>query len=273
MNEVSGGNMLSFVASTLCCEVRENNYTTMPRVVPDQRAKFDNDELFRKLSRECEVRYTGFRDRPHDERQLRFQTECREGHADIAFIATGTNLQLSFSSNAWSDKPEDRIPTREFVDFEREPSKVHLKSQFIMNGVCVMWRGWIDLNRLDGIGSLEYDAERAEVEQTLLREQIEQYNRRLREFEERQRQYRQDQDRQAESEAEVKKANVRPMSQKDDFYPTHTDRPFVHKKFSATAYLEKAVSNNEVRMRVPVKPATVNNSIVLQNLQKNLYIL
>jgi len=27
----------------------------MPRVVPDQREKFDNDELFRKLSRESEV--------------------------------------------------------------------------------------------------------------------------------------------------------------------------------------------------------------------------
>ena len=28
---------------------------TMPRVVPDQREKFENDELFRKLSRESEV--------------------------------------------------------------------------------------------------------------------------------------------------------------------------------------------------------------------------
>jgi len=27
----------------------------MPRVVPDQREKFDNDELFRKMSRESEV--------------------------------------------------------------------------------------------------------------------------------------------------------------------------------------------------------------------------
>lgn len=30
--------------------------TTMPRVVPDQRSKFENEEFFRKLSRECEVR-------------------------------------------------------------------------------------------------------------------------------------------------------------------------------------------------------------------------
>lgn len=31
----------------------------MPRVVPDQRSKFENEEFFRKLSRECEVRRTG----------------------------------------------------------------------------------------------------------------------------------------------------------------------------------------------------------------------
>lgn len=29
----------------------------MPRVVPDQKDKFENDELFRKLSRESEVRF------------------------------------------------------------------------------------------------------------------------------------------------------------------------------------------------------------------------
>lgn len=31
----------------------------MPRVVPDQRSKFENEEFFRKLSRECEVRRVG----------------------------------------------------------------------------------------------------------------------------------------------------------------------------------------------------------------------
>lgn len=31
----------------------------MPRVVPDQRSKFENEEFFRKLSRECEVRRPG----------------------------------------------------------------------------------------------------------------------------------------------------------------------------------------------------------------------
>ena len=33
----------------------------MPRVVPDQRSKFENEEFFRKLSRECEVRQAGGR--------------------------------------------------------------------------------------------------------------------------------------------------------------------------------------------------------------------
>ncbi|KAK7500237.1 hypothetical protein BaRGS_00008460, partial [Batillaria attramentaria] len=40
-----------------------------------------------------------------------------------AFVPTGTNLQLHFSANAWSDRAEDRVPTREFVNFDREPGK------------------------------------------------------------------------------------------------------------------------------------------------------
>jgi len=57
MNEVTSDSMLSFVASTLCCEAGNTKPRIMPRVVPDQRATFENDELFRKLSRECEVSY------------------------------------------------------------------------------------------------------------------------------------------------------------------------------------------------------------------------
>lgn len=34
----------------------------------------------------------------------------------------------------------------------------------ILNGVCVIWKGWIDLHRLDGMGYLEYDEERAQVQ-------------------------------------------------------------------------------------------------------------
>ncbi|KAJ3596428.1 hypothetical protein NHX12_002835 [Muraenolepis orangiensis] len=57
--------------------------SNMPRVVPDQRSKFDNEEFFRKLSRECEIKYTGFRDRPHEERQARFQNACRDGRSEV----------------------------------------------------------------------------------------------------------------------------------------------------------------------------------------------
>lgn len=32
-----------------------------------------------------------------------------------------------------------------------------------MNGVCVIWKGWIDLHRLDGTAHLEYDEGRAQV--------------------------------------------------------------------------------------------------------------
>lgn len=41
--------------------------------------------------------------------------------------------------------------------------QVHLRSHFIMNGVCVRWKGWLDLDRLDGVGCLEYDEETAQV--------------------------------------------------------------------------------------------------------------
>ncbi|XP_029464564.1 core-binding factor subunit beta isoform X9 [Rhinatrema bivittatum] len=94
----------------------------MPRVVPDQRSKFENEEFFRKLSRECEIKYTGFRDRPHEERQARFQNACRDGRSEIAFVATGTNLSLQFFPASWQGE-QRQAPTREYVDFERETGK------------------------------------------------------------------------------------------------------------------------------------------------------
>ena len=59
----------------------------------------------------------------------------------------------------------------------------------IIDGVCIRWRGYIDLERLDGIGGLEYDEDRGRIEDAILRQQIEQYKLRMREFEERQRLY------------------------------------------------------------------------------------
>ncbi|CAL4124589.1 unnamed protein product [Meganyctiphanes norvegica] len=152
----------------------------MPRVVPDQKTKFESDELFRRLARETEqVRYTGYRDRPTEERRQKFQSQCRDGYTEIAFTSSGTNLQLSFSPTQGGYSSD--------VDFNKEPGKVHIRSRFIMNGVCVRWKGYVDLERLDGIGCLEFDEDCARVEDQQLREEIEKYKAKLREFEDKSR--------------------------------------------------------------------------------------
>uniref|UniRef100_A0A7N4P3X7 Core-binding factor subunit beta n=1 Tax=Sarcophilus harrisii TaxID=9305 RepID=A0A7N4P3X7_SARHA len=260
----------------------------MPRVVPDQKSKFENEEFFRKLSRECEVsgpaapagrggdrpgggkvwgscqtrasptswaaaaagpdsirapppgrgaagglrrappqrrpgpglprplictracasdltrdfwplcrpqiKYTGFRDRPHEERQARFQNACRDGRSEIAFVATGTNLSLQFFPASWQGE-QRQTPSREYVDLEREAGKVYLKAPMILNGVCVIWKGWIDLQRLDGMGCLEFDEERAQQEDALAQQAFEEARRRTREFEDRDRSHREEMER------------------------------------------------------------------------------
>jgi len=185
MHTMSDHSVLPFDGMGLYPQPRPRFVFKMPRVVPDQKAKFENDELFRRLSRECEVRYTGYRDRPLEERQRRFQDGCREGHTEIAFAAMGTNLQLTFGPAAGSYDSESIQ-----CDFDKERGKVHLRSHLIMNGVCVTWRGWIDLQRLDGVGCLEYDEESAAREDAQLRVQLNCYNDRLRLFDEKQRAYR-----------------------------------------------------------------------------------
>lgn len=145
----------------------------MPRVVPDQKSKFESDELFRRLSRESEVRYTGYRERAIDERRMRFINDCRKGYAELSFVASGTNLQLYFNAQP------NPYAAEQDCDFEKERNKVHLRSSFIMNGVCVRFRGWLDLDRLDGVACLEYDELRARQEDAQLCEQIESHNLRM----------------------------------------------------------------------------------------------
>lgn len=100
-----------------------------------------------------QVRYTSYRDRPHEERQNRFQMGCREGHVDIvriksivnsarrvtfffifsifysrftikqAFATTGTNLQLMFTPNMPSMTSYHQ-PTIGYCDFEKEQGMV-----------------------------------------------------------------------------------------------------------------------------------------------------
>ncbi|XP_039359161.1 core-binding factor subunit beta isoform X2 [Mauremys reevesii] len=107
-----------------------------------------------------------------------------------AFVATGTNLSLQFFPASWQGE-QRQTPTREYVDFEREAGKVYLKAPMILNGVCVIWKGWIDLQRLDGMGCLEFDEERAQ-EDALAQQAFEEARRRTREFEDRDRSHREE---------------------------------------------------------------------------------
>ncbi|XP_039280073.1 protein big brother isoform X1 [Nilaparvata lugens] len=124
MNDPSAlAGMLPFDSIGLYEQPKPRFIFKMPRVVPDQKAKFESDELFRRLSRESEVRYTGFRDRPQEERQVRFQNGCREGHTEIAFIATGTNIQLVFSPS--TNGYHISSAARE-CDFDKEHGKLRM---------------------------------------------------------------------------------------------------------------------------------------------------
>lgn len=55
----------------------------MPRVVSNQREKFENEEFFRKLNRVSEIKYTGFRDRSIEERRQKFRDGCVQGYTEI----------------------------------------------------------------------------------------------------------------------------------------------------------------------------------------------
>lgn len=87
--------------------------TVLPQLSPStiKNLKLRNSFLF-------QVRYTGYRDRPQEERMVRFQNACREGHTEIAFAATGTNLQLMFSP------PTTGYMNDKECDFDKEPGKV-----------------------------------------------------------------------------------------------------------------------------------------------------
>ena len=47
---------------------------------------------------------------------------------------------------------------------------------FILNGVCVRWQGWIDLQKLEGMGNLEFDVDTAKIEESLMKKQVQMYN-------------------------------------------------------------------------------------------------
>lgn len=74
-----------------------------------------------------QIRYTGFRDRPQEERKIRFQNGCREGHTEISFATTGINLQLVFNPNPGLYHHHHHLSHFEReLDFDKEHGKVSL---------------------------------------------------------------------------------------------------------------------------------------------------
>ena len=56
-----------------------------------------------------------------------------------------------------------------YYDLGRDPDKVWIQSPMILNGVCVKWSGYIDINQLDGYGKFDYDEVRGSVEAEALK--------------------------------------------------------------------------------------------------------
>lgn len=70
-----------------------------------------------------QVRFTGFRDRPADERKIRFQNGCREGHTEVALTNTGINLTLVFNPTSGLYQ-HHQISQEKELDFDKEHGKV-----------------------------------------------------------------------------------------------------------------------------------------------------
>lgn len=163
----------------------------MPRVVPNQKERFETEDIFKKNTKDQEVRYTPYRERPMHERQSKFQQGLREGHVEVSLSGTGLVLILTWNpihSSTAGPSSSSLAPSsfgalsNQGCDFHKEPGKVHIRASLILNGVCVQWRGWIALDRLEGAGRLEFDEEMAQVEDRYLQQQIDYYNHRLKDL-------------------------------------------------------------------------------------------
>lgn len=54
--------------------------------------------------------------------------------------------------------------------------QVYLDSPIIANGVCLRWKGYVNLEKLDGVGGFRFDEEAARVSYTNLKEHEENKN-------------------------------------------------------------------------------------------------
>ena len=114
--------MLPFEAPTIF-EGIQKSYFRMPRVVKDQRSKFENDDLFRQLSHESAVKYTGFKDRKPEERQPGFLQHLQEGHVEISVLQSGTQFTLMFNP------PISPNYATESCDYKKEHGKVSFEQR------------------------------------------------------------------------------------------------------------------------------------------------
>lgn len=157
----------------------------LPRVCLSQKEKFEEEDVFKKHAREAEVRYTLYRDRPSHERQAKFQAGCRDGHTEISFSSSGLVILLNWVQTVEANSPHPEYTNNNsYCDFNKERGKVHICSSFILNGVCCRWRGWLDLEKLEGVGTLELDLEMVAREEQLLQRQLALVQQKLRECEE-----------------------------------------------------------------------------------------
>ncbi|OQV18519.1 putative Core-binding factor subunit beta [Hypsibius exemplaris] len=145
------------------------SFKTMPRVVENQREKFEGDAYFRRLSRESEVRYAAVPiERPIEQRRRQFETDVANGFLIVSFLTSGTHMMLTFRNprNVPEAGPALLIPghDRDLSVAEIRNNQLFLQCRMILNGVCVIWSGHIDMLTLDGLGRLDFDAAAADVE-------------------------------------------------------------------------------------------------------------
>merc|ERR1711981_188029 len=146
----------------------------IPRVLPykDQKEKFETDDFFKKLTRESEVRFTAFRDRPIHERIAKFNHSIREGTVELSVLSNGFIFALVWDpvENSYIN-PNEYKATR--IDFNKERGKVFLDSPLIVNGLCVRWKGYINMEKLDGVGGFRFDEEFARIEDMAMQQIVE----------------------------------------------------------------------------------------------------
>lgn len=126
-----------------------------PCAPPETQLRELENEFFRKLSHECENKFMGFRERPHEECQACFQNSCPDGPWEMALAARGTNPSLQGFLASWQGEHERHLAGRMWQGGWEGSHDSGLS--------LVIWKGRTDLQRLDGTVCLGSDEPRAYV--------------------------------------------------------------------------------------------------------------